>query len=83
MGSQMPNCRACNAPIRFAKTNTGRTMPVDDKPHAEGNLVLYHSGGVLHCRIAQPEPDAMRPKHRSHFVICPKADAYRKDSQPR
>ena len=77
----MPSCRSCQAPIRFAATTSGRQMPIDDKPHTEGNLVLYRDGsGVLCCRAPRPG-DEMRPKYHSHFATCPKASQHRKDPQ--
>lgn len=75
----MPNCRACTAEIRFAKTASGKSMPVDTKPSTDGNLVLFHEGGVLCSRAARLPADQLRPRHKSHFATCPKAGDFRKD----
>lgn len=75
----MASCRACSAPIRFAKhVSTGKAHPVDDKPSQDGNLVLFHEGGVLMVRHAKLPADQMRPRHKSHFATCPKAKDFRR-----
>lgn len=74
----MPNCRECQAQIRFAKTEHGKAMPVDNTPSQDGNLVLYRQGGVLCVRSARLPADQQRPRHKSHFATCPKADAFRR-----
>lgn len=77
----MPNCKVCSTEIRFAKTESGKTMPVDATPSTDGNLVLFHQGGVLSSRAAHLPADQLRPRHKSHFATCPKADSFRKDRQ--
>jgi hypothetical protein len=75
----MPNCRACQAPIKFAvHASTDKAHPVDAASSTDGNLVLFHEGGVLKCRHAKLPADQMRPRHHSHFFTCPKAEQFRR-----
>jgi hypothetical protein len=81
-------CRSCKAPIVFALTGTGRLMPVDVEPHADGNLVL-ELGDEIRVRPATAEERthalpllaALRPAtklFRAHFATCPHADQHRR-----
>lgn len=75
----MASCRACGAPIKFAQhVSTGKAHPVDETPSQEGNLVLFHEHGVLMVRHAKLPDDQLRPRHKSHFATCPKADSFRR-----
>lgn len=76
----MPNCKACDAEIRFAKTESGKTMPVDAASSTDGTLVLFHDEhGALCVRMAIPPADQLRPRHKAHFATCPQAGSFRKD----
>lgn len=76
----MPNCRDCDAPIKFARFN-GTTLPVDAQSDChEGNLVLFHEHSILTARPAHLPRDYSRPRHRLHFDTCKKR-RYRKASQ--
>jgi hypothetical protein len=69
-------CQSCGAPIRWAKTTTGRRMPLDAQPVSNGNVVLT-DGGTL----AVPRNDELHsgsPRYRSHFATCPDAAKHRK-----
>ena len=60
----MASCRACSAPIKFAvHTSTGKSHPVN---------------GILKCRKASLPADYSRPRHKSHFATCPKAEQFRR-----
>jgi hypothetical protein len=73
----MSLCRSCDAPIKWAKTRAGKTIPVDAEPSADGNLVLVPDFlGGLFALAADSDPD--KPRHKSHFATCPNADAHRK-----
>jgi hypothetical protein len=76
----MPNCKACDAEIRFARTESGKTMPVDAESSTDGSLVLYHDEhGALCCRMAVPPADQLRPRHKAHFATCTSPESFRKD----
>jgi hypothetical protein len=65
-------CRSCGAPIEWAKTREGKSMPLDAGEFEDGNLVLlagvvreWREGDVLPCR-------------RSHFASCKQASMWRR-----
>jgi hypothetical protein len=70
-------CRSCDAPIFWVKTERGKRMPLDAAPY-EGN----DPSGLFVLRdqtaIAVP-PDAFpdEPHYVSHFATCPDADTWR------
>ena len=78
-------CRACSAPIFFARTAHSERMPVDAKPTADGNLAVTPSADselptavVLRPAQAAGMRAAGQPTYTSHFAGCPKADEFRK-----
>ncbi len=83
-------CRSCGAPIYWG-TNpaTGRALPVDAEPCAEGTIQLYDRGGTVvaqvlkaeHARNVRDAAWALTGKHvlrTSHFARCPQAAQHRK-----
>ena len=75
----MSTCKSCGARIVWAKTTTGKSMPLDPDPVAGGNVVLERDGVGWVARIVQPDPEFERLV--SHFATCPNAKAHRKDRQ--
>jgi hypothetical protein len=70
----MSLCRSCGAEIFWAKTTTGRNIPLDaDKVGPlmvpDGNLDFVDSGAVM---VVGPGG-----KMRSHFATCPNAAQHR------
>lgn len=78
----MNTCRSCHAPVTWAETRTGKTMPVDPDPHPAGNVQLFqHPSGAQMADVLGPLEVAAngdRPLHRSHFATCPNADQHRR-----
>ena len=87
----MATCRSCDAPIWWAITINGKTMPVDVDPTPDGNVVRTGRTGTsrqgtelpeVEVRAAEPQlfdvPEHTEPRFRSHFVTCPDAAAHRK-----
>jgi hypothetical protein len=75
-GSQ---CRTCGAAITWATSAmTGKNMPLDAEPTAEGTMLL--KDGIVTPEVrATPAFLASRPtRHTSHFSRCPQADQWRK-----
>lgn len=71
----MAACKSCEAPITWARTESGKAMPLDEKPVAGGTFVYV--GGV--ARRATPDDDQLhRERYTSHFATCPDAAAHRK-----
>jgi hypothetical protein len=66
-------CKSCGAHVVWAKTASGKSMPVDATPNDAGNLVLDGDRVQVVKSIADD-----RPRHTSHFVTCPQSDRWRK-----
>jgi hypothetical protein len=76
-------CRTCRAPILWAVTIAGNSIPVDPEPVPDGNIELLDRSELrMQPRAvvidpAQTSLDAA-PRYVSHFVTCPQADQHRK-----
>jgi hypothetical protein len=78
-------CRACGAPLRFIKTDKGKTMPVDAKPikfipEVYGKEFFVTEDGLV-IRGTRPSPSDIYDIHEgyvSHFATCPAAERFRK-----
>lgn len=67
-------CRTCLKPIKWAKTEQGRNMPLDPDPVAGGNIELIN--GIAYVRGVSDNPADVR--HVSHFATCPGAQHHRR-----
>lgn len=72
----MSRCRSCDAPIRWARTEAGKSMPLDPNPVPDGNVVLLDDDRV-HVLHADESADGA-PTYVSHFATCPKAKDHRR-----
>jgi hypothetical protein len=70
-------CRSCGAPIVWARTDSGKRMPVDADPSEDGTLVLEQAGAVLRAHVVGTVPGE-GSRHRAHFATCPDAESWRK-----
>lgn len=70
----MPNCRSCDAPILWAKTERGKSMPLDLRPSGDGNMYLNRAGVCRPRRIDDDESRVYMP----HWKTCPQADSWRR-----
>lgn len=70
-------CLSCGARIFFARTEKGKSMPLDAEPVPDGNIVLRD--GVVNY-LTGPEMDMPtdRPRYKSHYATCPQAGQWRK-----
>lgn len=72
----MTDCRSCGALVLWAKTSSGKAMPVDADPvGARGNLVLDTEAGELVVRVVRV--GSHDPSWVSHFSSCPNAGTHR------
>jgi hypothetical protein len=76
-------CNSCRKAVVWARTETGRSMPVDAAPTREGNLLLTRSQGFARVSVCKGSilESAIRgklPLRTSHFATCPDADTWRK-----
>lgn len=70
-------CRSCGAPIIWAMTGRGKTMPVDARPDPKGNVAVVIDGGTIRA-IVGATPGSTGRRHLSHFVTCPDAAKHRR-----
>jgi hypothetical protein len=78
-------CRSCHAPITWAVTEHGRSMPLDAKPvdlneltSVAGLFALRDLGDEQVAIAATPDQLPGEPLYRSHFATCPHADQHRR-----
>lgn len=71
----MAECRSCGAPIVWARTHAGKSIPIDVDPaiggpanYPDGNIALFN--GVAEVTASGP--------HKSHFATCKDAASWRK-----
>lgn len=81
-------CRSqrCRAKIRWAKTDSGDSIPVDYTPDPAGNLVRYmRAPGDWRVRVVKDGEvlDPSLTRWTSHFTTCPEATKFRRRDQPR
>lgn len=64
-------CRSCGAPIVWATTPSGKSMPLDEASETwwllEGGVAV----GESRCRGVVV--------HKSHFATCPHAESHRRE----
>jgi hypothetical protein len=69
----MSACSSCKARVLWAKTTTGKDIPLNPDPVIGGNLELQD--GV----VRYVKPSGTVALYTSHFSNCPNADAHRKE----
>lgn len=74
-------CRSCDAPIVWARTAAGRSMPLDAAPAIGGNVTVERDAAGKLTATVWPGPVA--GGYVSHFTTCPHADEHRRDRAPR
>lgn len=73
----MSTCSSCGAPIIWATTTNGKSMPVDPDPHPAGNVTLTDALFPGTPPEATVTAGPIAGGHRSHFVTCPHAATWR------
>lgn len=77
-----PRCSSCGAPIIWAKTALQKSMPINAKPDASGNIVLAEVETGLQAFVLSADAldalDESEPRYRSHFATCPSAARHRR-----
>lgn len=75
----MPNCRGCGAPIRYVKTERGRSMPVEVKPRRpDGRKLLVFPDGVTALTHL-----GFTYGYESHIPFCPERGRFAKKKPAR
>lgn len=65
-------CVACHAPIVFALLPSGKRMPLDAKPAADGRFQLL-DGWATTAPV-----DYSGPRFKAHWATCSSPDRFRK-----
>jgi len=75
--ADLGRCRACRAPIKWARTEKGNAIPLDPGPRTDGNLELVpgKKDVVRVVRLDSPPSDF---RWVTHFVTCPARRQMRK-----
>ncbi|WP_328465495.1 hypothetical protein OHA21_43740 [Actinoplanes sp. NBC_00393] len=79
-GFDIANCRSCSAPIVWATSSGGRSMPVDAEPVEDGNVELAERPGLFIGPVATvlTGPSLFGgPLRKPHFATCPQAEMWR------
>lgn len=71
-------CRECGARIIWLKMDSGKNMPVDEKPSGRGLIAMRDH---THGRAWQPDDDPSLVRWASHFATCPNAPVFRRAAQ--
>jgi hypothetical protein len=78
----MGRCKSCAAPITWAKTRTGKSIPLDRDPVPHGNItIIDHAGDTPIVSVGQLELGEVEHstfRYQSHFSTCPDAGAHRR-----
>lgn len=75
-------CSSCGREVLWGRTEAGKRMPLDSRPHDDGNIVMSEldaAGTPLLRVIKKVDRDAYRGVlYKSHFATCPNALAHRR-----
>jgi hypothetical protein len=77
---RIDKCKACSAPILWAETSSGKKIPIDAAPVANGNVVLYDgpgSGKLLAFTTLEARAKATE-LFQSHSASCPEPKTFRR-----
>ena len=66
-----PFCRDCNAPIEWARTTSGKWMPIEGTAQDEKANLMLRNGIVTVVEKG-------RGRYRPHFATCPEAEKWRR-----
>ena len=73
-------CRSCNAPIFWAVSVNGKSIPMNEEPVDNGNLAITCYDG--NTPVVGRATDSEVERYTSHFATCADAPSWRKRSQP-
>ena len=81
----MSTCRSCGAEILWARTPSGKAMPLDAVPNLAGEAILVNDIVQVSRALADAAIDAGRADdvYIVHWATCPNAKAHRKPPPPR
>lgn len=77
MMARTPTCSSCGAPVRWARTSSGKAIPLDAEPDPAGNLLVVDqhgqvvpasvarsavTRGLAHVQVARRGPRSIDPE---------------------
>lgn len=65
----MSTCRACQAPIIWARTGSNKSIPIDPEPTDNGNVELVNGTAKVWGTSHQWPPET--PRYTPHHATCP------------
>jgi hypothetical protein len=68
-------CRSCGARITWVRTESGKAMPIDVAPRADGNVGVTGGGIAVYLKA---DEQWQGPRYVSHFASCPQSARWRK-----
>jgi hypothetical protein len=74
----MPACKSCGASIRWAKTLSGSSIPLNMTPDPKGNIMVLDNRAVIITGVDPTKLPAGEPRFTSHFKDCPYASHHRR-----
>jgi hypothetical protein len=74
--SDGPFCRSCRAPIEWARTESGKAIPLDVGEFDNGNIVV--TDGIAYAIGRDVSEFGQKHRRRSHFVSCKQAAEWRR-----
>ncbi len=77
----MSTCSKCDKPVTWVYTESGRRMPLDPRPTADGNIV-YWGEGTDRVRVLKKADEgdlflSGLQRYKSHFATCNYAEQLR------
>lgn len=82
--SRRAECRSCHRPIKWARTTTGKPIPISLRPAPNGNLALDETTDPPTMHVVRP--GSQPGLYLAHFAVCPAAEKHRgrkRDEEPR
>ncbi len=76
-------CRSCPALVYWVITTSGKRMPIDAEPTADGNVTVQRDEtGTPIATVHAVGTPLEGPRWTSHFATCARAADHRKRDQP-
>jgi hypothetical protein len=83
-GEPVP-CRSCGAQIVWARTRTGKNMPMDYLPSSTGSWHMWRHETFIEVshaahggERAQKARERKQPRYHPHWATCPNAAKHRR-----